>query len=92
MIDIEPERRPGRPRSRQGELSPDVDPEVAVDLMFGPAMYRLFARHAPLDETAADQIVDTAMRGLSAETDVTASPGVPGAGRSLFQIETVRSV
>jgi AcrR family transcriptional regulator len=50
----------------RGELSPDVDPEVAIDLVFGPAMYRLVARHAPLDETAADQIVDTAMRGLSA--------------------------
>ncbi len=50
----------------RGELSPDVDPEVAIDLVFGPAMYRLVARHAPLDRNAADQIVDTAMRGLSA--------------------------
>jgi AcrR family transcriptional regulator len=50
----------------RGELSPDVDPEVAIDLVFGPAMYRLVARHAPLDRNAADQIVDTAMRGLTA--------------------------
>jgi AcrR family transcriptional regulator len=49
----------------RGELPPDVDPDVAIDLLFGPAMYRLVARHAPLDETAADQIVDTAMRGLA---------------------------
>jgi len=50
----------------RGELSPDVDPEVAIDLVFGPAMYRLVARHAPLDDAAADRIVDTAMRGLAA--------------------------
>jgi AcrR family transcriptional regulator len=50
----------------RGELTPDVDPEVAIDLVFGPAMYRLVARHAPLDRNAADQIVDTAMRGLTA--------------------------
>lgn len=50
----------------RGELSASVDPDVAIDLIFGPAMYRLVARHAPLDETAADQIVDTAMRGLAA--------------------------
>jgi AcrR family transcriptional regulator len=50
----------------RGELAPDVNPEVAIDLVFGPAMYRLVARHAPLDETAADQIVDAAMRGLAA--------------------------
>ncbi|HEY0805395.1 MAG TPA: TetR/AcrR family transcriptional regulator [Pseudonocardiaceae bacterium] len=50
----------------RGELSPDVDPEVAMDLVFGPAMYRLVAGHAPLEETAADQIVDAAIRGLAA--------------------------
>jgi AcrR family transcriptional regulator len=49
----------------RGELSPEVDEDVALDLVFGPAMYRLVARHAPLDEAAADKIVDTAMRGMA---------------------------
>jgi AcrR family transcriptional regulator len=49
----------------RGELSPEVDQEVALDLVFGPAMYRLVARHAPLDDAAADKIVDTAMRGMA---------------------------
>jgi AcrR family transcriptional regulator len=49
----------------RGELRPDVDPEVAIDLVFGPAMYRLLAGHAPLDEFAADAIVDAAMRGMA---------------------------
>jgi AcrR family transcriptional regulator len=49
----------------RGELRPDVDPEVAIDLVFGPAMYRLGAGHAPLDDAAADAIVDVALRGLA---------------------------
>ncbi len=49
----------------RGELRPDVDPEVAIDMVFGPAMYRLVAGHAPLDDAAADAIVDAAIRGLA---------------------------
>jgi AcrR family transcriptional regulator len=48
----------------RGQLRPDVDPEAAIDLVFGPAMYRLVAGHAPLDDAAADAIVDAAIRGL----------------------------
>ena len=49
----------------RGELRADVDPEVAIDLIFAPAMYRLVAGHAPLDDTAAEAVVDAAMRGLA---------------------------
>jgi hypothetical protein len=49
----------------RGELRADADPEVAIDLVFGPAMYRLVAGHAPLDETAADAIIEMAMHGLA---------------------------
>ena len=49
----------------RGELRPEVDPEVAIDLVFGPAMYRLVAGHAPLDDAAADAIVAVAMGGLA---------------------------
>ncbi|MEC4762697.1 TetR/AcrR family transcriptional regulator [Mycobacterium sherrisii] len=49
----------------RGELRPDIDPEVAIDLIFGPVMYRLVAGHAPLDDASADAIVETAMRGLA---------------------------
>src|SRR5271157_1487820 len=49
----------------RGELRPNVDPEVAIDLIFGPAMYRLVAGHAALDDVSADHIVDVAMRGLA---------------------------
>jgi hypothetical protein len=49
----------------RGELRSDVDAEVAIDLVFGPAMYRLVAGHAPLDDAAADAIVAVAMGGLA---------------------------
>jgi AcrR family transcriptional regulator len=49
----------------RGELRPDVDPEIAIDLIFGPATYRLVAGHAPLDDVSADRIVDAAMRGMA---------------------------
>ncbi|BBX70665.1 TetR/AcrR family transcriptional regulator [Mycolicibacterium psychrotolerans] len=50
----------------RGELRTDVDREIAVDLIFGPAMYRLLATDAPLDTATADAIVAAAMRGLAA--------------------------
>ena len=49
----------------RGELRDDVDLEAAIDLVFGPLIYRLLMGHAPLDEAAADAIVDAAMRGLA---------------------------
>ena len=49
----------------RGELDPNVDPEVAMDLVFGPAMYRLAIGHGGLTATDADAIVTTAMRALA---------------------------
>jgi AcrR family transcriptional regulator len=48
----------------RGELRGDLDPDVAIDLVIGPALYRLLIGHAPLTEEAADAIVDAAIRGL----------------------------
>ena len=49
----------------RGELDPNVDPEVALDLIFGPAMYRMAIGHGGLTPTDADAIVATAMRALA---------------------------
>jgi AcrR family transcriptional regulator len=49
----------------RGELRDDVDPDTAIDLVIGPALYRLLIGHAPLSEAAADAIVDGAIRGLA---------------------------
>ena len=48
----------------RGELRSDVDIDAAVDLVFGPPIYRLMMGHAPLDEAAADALVDAVMHGL----------------------------
>jgi AcrR family transcriptional regulator len=49
----------------RGELDPNVDPEVALDLIFGPAMYRRATGHGELTPVDADAIVATAMRALA---------------------------
>jgi AcrR family transcriptional regulator len=49
----------------RGELDPNVDPEVALDLIFGPAMYRRATGHGGLKPADADAIVATAMRALA---------------------------
>lgn len=51
----------------RGELDPGVDPEVALDLIFGAAMYRKSTGHAGLTPADADAIVSAAMRGLDSK-------------------------
>lgn len=50
----------------RGELRADVDRDVAIDLIIGPALYRLMTGRGGLDEAAADAMADTVIRGLSA--------------------------
>jgi AcrR family transcriptional regulator len=49
----------------RGELRADVDPDAALDLFIGPALYRLLFGHAPLDDAAADAVIDALMRGFA---------------------------
>ena len=49
----------------RGELDPNLDPEVALDLIFGPAMYRRATGHGGLTPADADAIVAIAMRALA---------------------------
>lgn len=50
----------------RGELREDLDPEVAVDVLYGPIYYRLLVGHAPLDDDFADALADHIFVGLSA--------------------------
>ena len=53
----------------RGELDPNVDPEVALGLIFGAAMYRRATAYAGLTPADADAIVATAMRALARPVD-----------------------
>jgi hypothetical protein len=53
----------------RGELDPNLDPEVALDLIFGPATYRRATGHGGLTPADADAIVTTAMRALARLVD-----------------------
>jgi AcrR family transcriptional regulator len=47
----------------QGELRPDLDPELTADLLYGPIYYRLLVSGAPLTAALANRIVDAVIRG-----------------------------
>jgi AcrR family transcriptional regulator len=51
---------------QRGELRADIDPELAMDLIYAPIYHRLLLGHAPLSEHYAEQVVDAALDGLAA--------------------------
>ena len=50
----------------RGELRDDIDPEVAVDVLYGPIYYRMLVGHAPLESDFADALADHIFSGLAA--------------------------
>jgi AcrR family transcriptional regulator len=50
----------------RGELREDLDPEVAVDILYGPIYYRMLVGHAPLEEDFANALADHVFAGFSA--------------------------
>ncbi|MFE0699716.1 TetR/AcrR family transcriptional regulator [Streptomyces sp. NPDC058872] len=57
-------RRRLRVARESGQLSPDVDLDVAIDSIWGPLLNRWLLRTGPLTPEYADALVDTALRGL----------------------------
>lgn len=49
----------------RGELRSDVEPNVGIDLLFAPAIYRLVTGSGPLDDAAAEAIVAAAFSGVA---------------------------
>jgi len=39
-----------------GEIRADIDPDTALDLLYGPLYLRLLLKHAPLDEAFVDMV------------------------------------
>ncbi|MDO9410405.1 TetR/AcrR family transcriptional regulator [Patulibacter sp.] len=53
-------------RARQvGQLAPDADVEVAVELLFGPPFHRWLLRTGPLEDEYADRLVAGVLSGLA---------------------------
>lgn len=50
---------------RNGELDPDLDADVALDLIFGPIYYRLLIGHQPLSGSFADALPKTVAMALA---------------------------
>lgn len=46
-----------------GEFAPDVNPEMLVDVIFGPVYYRMLLRFAPLTQEYGDELIGQALRG-----------------------------
>ena len=53
-----------RGRAR-GELKPDADLEVMIDLLYGALWYRLLLQHAKLDSRFAKQLVGSVLDGFT---------------------------
>ena len=49
---------------RQGDLPADLDLELAVDMVMGPVLLRLFFETADVSEAAFRTVVQTALKGL----------------------------
>jgi AcrR family transcriptional regulator len=48
----------------QGVFAPNLDPEVAIDLLYGPIYLRLLVGHQPLDQAFAERLVEHGLNGL----------------------------
>jgi AcrR family transcriptional regulator len=58
----------------RGEVRAEISPEIAIDLLFSPIIYRLLVRHAPIDPAAAAAIADAALSGLLSPLPSTGGP------------------
>jgi AcrR family transcriptional regulator len=51
---------------QRGEIPPDTDPDVVLDMMFGAAYHRLLQGHRPLTDQFARSVVDLIVAGVTA--------------------------
>lgn len=50
---------------RQGQIRPDIDPDLVIELLYGPTYYRWLIRQQPTDRDRIHTIVDTVLAGLA---------------------------
>jgi AcrR family transcriptional regulator len=49
----------------RGDLRPDLDVDLALDVLGGPLFYRLLVTGGPLDEQLAESVADLILRGFA---------------------------
>jgi AcrR family transcriptional regulator len=52
----------------RGELAPETDSEVVLDLVFGAAYHRLLQSHLPLSDRFARSLIDTIISGVGVKS------------------------
>lgn len=62
-----------------GEFHPDLDIELAIDLIYGPIWYRLMVGHQPLDHTLAERLPNSAFLPCCARRNALTPPGARAA-------------
>jgi AcrR family transcriptional regulator len=67
----------GRAMER-GDLRPDLDVELALDVLGGPLFYRLLVTGGPIDEELAEGVVELILRGFARSSAVVRSPRFEG--------------
>lgn len=50
---------------KKGEIRAELDPDMILDLLYGPLYLRLLIKHAPLDEKFVDTVFKVVSRALS---------------------------
>lgn len=58
----------------RGEICKEIDPEIVLDLIYGPMIFRLLAGHGSLSDEESSAMVKTIFRGLRCSKDD--SPGL----------------
>lgn len=61
----------------RGEIRPDADLELLLDMLFGPIWYRLITQHARLDNAFAGKMVDALIRGFGGGKKFSSSSSKP---------------
>lgn len=51
----------------RGEIAPDTDPELLIDVVYGVLWYRLLLDHAPLDDLAGHQLANLVLKVVAHE-------------------------
>jgi hypothetical protein len=52
---------------QSGEFAPDLDPELALDILYGAIYFRLLVKHQPLDQQFAEALPKWALKAVLAE-------------------------